>query len=557
MNKLEKNQLNKSEEVINSPEDAQAINDAKAIIENIDNNYLVKKKLKSDWKILVIVIIAFIFLAFLFSTIFALFRINKNTIVEGVFINNIDVSNLNFKEATAKVNEVFDKNLSKELTLKYGDYSTIITPAQLNASYDISAAVDSAYSIGRASNIFVNNYDILNSLLANTKIKASISFDSDLLNSLIKQINIDIPGAVVQPDYSIDGTTLKISNGKDGVVVDSQTLIENVLYAFCNIDSENAIIDIPVQKVSAKKINIEDIYKDIHKEAVDAYYTTNPYVVYPSATGIDFKISMEEAKNIVSTPQNEYSIPLKVLYPKVTTKQIGNEAFPDMLSDFSTSFVTSNYNRSTNIVLASNEINGFVLMPGETFSYNQVVGQRTPARGFKEAPAYLNGKVVQEYGGGICQVSSTLYNAVLYANLEIVDRANHAFKPSYVDPGLDATVSWGGPDFKFKNNRSYPIKILCNTDNKKLYIAIYSLKSNNDLKVELRADYLSTVPAQTVYQTDKSLSPGQTRVIQSASNGCKTATYKILYDANGNVVSNECISRDTYSPHNKIIAVGR
>lgn len=97
-------------------------------------------------------------------------------------------------------------------------------------------------------------------------------------------------------------------------------------------------------------------------------------------------------------------------------------------------------------------------MPGETFSYNQVVGQRTKAAGFKEAPAYLNGKVVQEYGGGICQVSSTLYNAVLYANLEITERTNHGFKPSYVKPGLDATVSWGGPDFKFTNNRNYPIK---------------------------------------------------------------------------------------------------
>src|SRR5574344_1927690 len=237
---------------------------------------------------------------------------------------------------------------------------------------------------------------------------------------------------------------------------------------------------------------------------------------------------MEEAKNIISSSQEEYSIPLKVLYPKVTTNQIGTEAFPDILSDFSTSFATSNYNRSTNIILASREINGFVLMPGETFSYNQVVGQRTSAAGFKEAPAYSSGKVVQEIGGGICQVSSTLYNAVLYSNLEIVERSNHAFKPSYVKPGLDATVSWGGPDFKFKNNRNYPIKIVCDTSGKNVHMYIYGLKMDSDCKVVLDAKYLSTVAAQTVYQTDSSLAPGETKVIQSASNGCKTATYKLL-----------------------------
>lgn len=172
--------------------------------------------------------------------------------------------------------------------------------------------------------------------------------------------------------------------------------------------------------------------------------------MYPSSNGVDFKISLDEAKEMLKTEQDEYSIPLKTLYPNVTTNQIGNEAFPDMLSSFSTSYTSSGYNRSTNIELAAKKLDGYVLMPGETASYNQIVGQRTKTAGFKEGAAYSNGKVVQEVGGGICQVSSTLYNAVLYANLEIVERYNHGFAPSYVKPGLDATVSWGGPDFKFK-----------------------------------------------------------------------------------------------------------
>ena len=178
------------------------------------------------------------------------------------------------------------------------------------------------------------------------------------------------------------------------------------------------------------------------------------------------------------------------------------------------------------------------------------------AAGFKEGAAYSNGKVVQEVGGGICQVSSTLYNAVLYANLEIVERYNHGFAPSYVKPGLDATVSWGGPDFKFKNNRNYPIRIRTNTSGKKVRIYIYGLKTDNDYKVVLDAQYVSSVPFTTTYQKDSSLASGQSKVIQSGSNGCKTVTYKYLYDKNGTLVSSECLSRDTYNPHNKIIAVG-
>lgn len=98
-------------------------------------------------------------------------------------------------------------------------------------------------------------------------------------------------------------------------------------------------------------------------------------------------------------------------------------------------------------------------MPGETFSYNQTVGERTIAAGYKEAGAYAGGKVVQDVGGGICQTSSTLYNAALLANLEIVDRSNHQFLTSYVDASRDATVAWGSIDFQFKNTRTYPIKI--------------------------------------------------------------------------------------------------
>ncbi len=497
----------------------------------------------------------FLILILLLSTVFSLININSTKILDGISIYGIDVSNLTVDEAKSKVYTLLNKHISQEISVTHLDFETKILPEQFNVKFDITSAVNEAYSLGRSGNVFENNYIILSILLKDANISPSISYDEDLLDSIIKGIGEQLPDRMLNSDYYIDGNNLIITSGKDGVLIDSYKFKKNILSLLAT-SSDTLVMEIPVTNAKTQSIDIEAIYKETYKEPVDAYYTTNPYVVYPSSNGVDFDISLDEAKTMLSTYQDKYIVPLKTLYPKVSTNQIGSEAFPDLLSQFSTSFSSSNYNRSTNIILSAEKINGTVLMPGETFSYNQVVGQRTKEAGFKEATAYLNGKVIQEYGGGICQVSSTLYNAVLYANLDITERYNHGFKPSYVKPGLDATVSWGGPDFKFTNNRNYPIRIVCDSSGKTLRIYIYGLKTDNDYTVELDAQYISTVYYKTTYTTDSSLASGESRIIQSGSNGCKTVTYKNLYDSNGSLVSSECISRDTYNPHNKIVAVG-
>ena len=223
--------------------------------------------------------------------------------------------------------------------------------------------------------------------------------------------------------------------------------------------------------------------------------------------------------------KEEYTIPLKILYPKVTTNMIGTEAFPDLLSSFSTNYNARDTDRTTNLKLATNKINGTVLMPGETFSYNQVVGARTIAAGYKEAPIYVQGQVVDGLGGGICQITSTLYNAVLYANLEIVERSNHQFVPSYVTASRDATVVYGSIDFKFKNNRNYPIKLICSVANGVASFQIFGLKTDNEYEVVISS-----------YETGRT------------SNAIYSEAYKILKQ-NGQVVDKQLLSRDVYKRH--------
>lgn len=542
----------KDEEII---EEQQIFNDAEEIITSACKDIEHQKKLKS-FLLLLIPLFIFAILVGILSTVFALINRDNETIFSGISVQGIDVSNLTIDEAKRKVSSIIGNHISEEISLQHNDFQTVILPEQFGVSFDVDSAVEQAYSIGKSDSLIKNNYTILSLLLKNYNISPSINYDEDLLNSLIDSINAQLPDRVVNSGYSIDGTNLIITSGKDGILISSSDLKDEILSFLNDISSKNETINIPVNNVGAEPINLDAIYKDIFKLPVDASYTTNPYVVYPSSNGLDFAISMEEAKAIISNQQDEYTIPLKITYPNVTTNQIGNEAFPDLLSQFSTSFTSSGYNRSNNIILSSAKLNGLVLMPGEEFSYNQAVGQRTKAAGFREAGAYSNGKVVQEVGGGICQVSSTLYNAVLYANLEIVERTNHYFNPGYVKAGLDATVSWGGPDFRFRNNRNYPIRIVTDTSGKKLKVYIYGLKTDDDCTVVLDPRYISSVPYKTTYQNDASLATGETRVISSGSNGCKTATYKYVYDKNGTLISSECISRDTYSPHNKVVAVG-
>ena len=201
---------------------------------------------------------------------------------------------------------------------------------------------------------------------------------------------------------------------------------------------------------------------------------------------------------------------------------IGTEAFPDLISEFSTKYSQSQKDRTTNLRLAAEKINGTVLMPGEVFSYNTVVGKRTIDAGYKEAKIYVNGEVVDGLGGGICQVSTTLYNAILYANLEIVERRNHQFVPSYAGAGLDATVVYGSIDFQFKNTRSYPIKIQCSVDKGICNFQIYGLKEETEYEVNVWANVISKTKTSKAYRQLK---------------------------LNGEVVSTELLSSDTYKVH--------
>lgn len=539
-----------------STDTEEVFEEAKQIIENnSDTTFKEPKKKHTKAIVITICILVFVLIIGVLSTIFALININSDKIISGISILGIDVSGLTQDEANTKIAENLNSRLETNLVFNHNGILYNVLPSQLECSYDITKAVNEAYSCGRNGNVFVNNFDILNTLINKVNINVDFSYNNDLYESVVSQMNANFEDGIKQSSYTIDGNNLIITSGKAGNVIKSEELRNLIIDKLTSVDYNTDSIEVPVEEVQPDGIDIDKIHSEIYKEATDAYYTTDPYAVYPSSNGLDFDISIDEAKQMVSTPQDTYTIPLKTLYPNVTTNEIGREAFPDLLATYSTSYASSNANRSTNIALAASKINGTVLMPGEEFSFNGTVGKRTASAGFKTATVYSNGQVTTDYGGGICQVSSTLYNSVLRANLEITNRVNHTFTVGYVPIGLDATVSWGAPDFKFKNSRNYPVKIVATTSNKRLTISVYGLKEDVEYEVELVSYKTGTVPYSTVYTTDSSLGKGKTKVVQSGSNGATSVAYKIL-KLNGQEVSRTLLSKDTYSPHNQIIARG-
>lgn len=501
----------------------------------------------------------FIIVILVFSVIFSLINIGNDKIIGKVSIMGIDVSNMTKEQATEVLKEIIHDKMSEELVLKKDDYETSINANQINAQFNTEEAVQKAYDIGRSGNIITNNYNILASIIWGNNIELQMNYEQESLDKKIDDISSKLPDGLVQNSYYIEDDELIIVKGKKGLVIKEDELENSVINEMKAVNKKYNILNIPTQEVEPDAIDIEKIRNEIYKEPQNASVSkdkeTGKTQVNTHVNGVDFDISIEEAKKIIAEDKEEYVIPLKIIVPDKTLSDLGEEAFPDKLSEYSTIFDSSNRNRSNNLAISAEKIDGTIIMPGETFSYNQTVGERTIAAGYKEAGAYAGGKVVQDVGGGICQTSSTLYNAALLANLEIVDRSNHQFLTSYVDASRDATVAWGSIDFQFKNTRTYPIKIEASAKNGVCEMAIYGIKEDKEYEVVIESEVLSYIPFTTKYENDDSLEEGEEVIEQSGYTGCTSEAYKIL-KLNGKVVSKTLLSKDTYDPMTRIIRRG-
>ena len=511
------------------------------------------KKIGENKTLLATIIFIIILVIMIFSVIFAILNINNNNILNGVKIEGIDVSGLSREEAKAKIETVYNAKKEEDIILKYNDFETTISQDILETNYDLDKAVNEAISLGKDGNIITNNYNILFALLGKKNIKVDMSINEERIKDEIENIQTNIPGTIIEPDYYVENDKLIITPGQEGIKISVDNLINRIKNTLKTSSSNQQYIEIPMDNVWPDKIDIEKIHDEIYKEVQDAYLTENPITIHPEVEGVNFDI--EEAKKILENDSEQYEIPLKITKPNVTMEQIGAEAFPNKISFYSTRYDGGDVNRSTNLELACEKINDVIVLPGETFSYNKTLGERSKAAGYKTAKVYENGEVVDGIGGGICQISSTLYNAVLKANLEIVERRNHQFITSYVEEGRDATVAYGVTDFKFKNSRKYAIKIKASASNGVATIEILGIKEEVEYQISFDTKTISTIPYTVKYIDDNTLKTGTEVVKQKGANGIVTETY-LIKSLNGQVVSNTLLSKDTYSAMQRIVLRG-
>ncbi|MDO4295461.1 MAG: VanW family protein, partial [bacterium] len=234
---------------------------------------------------------------------------------------------------------------------------------------------------------------------------------------------------------------------------------------------------------------------------------------------------------------------------KETQPEVSLEQAKEMYETIGTytTKTTSNKDRNTNISLAAEALNGRILKPGETFSMNEATGERTYEKGYRPAGAYVNGELVLEPGGGVCQLSSTLYNAVIFSGLKTTERYAHSYEPSYVTPGEDAMISYQGLDMKFVNTTDYSVGIKALFSNQTLTVSIVGVPILEDgVSISMESEKVSEIaPPEPNYVEDTTLQPGQEVVVKKAESGSKWVTY-LVKKKNGEVVSRELFHNSTY-----------
>lgn len=341
---------------------------------------------------------------------------------------------------------------------------------------------------------------------------------------------------------SYQGNTYEVDNlfekEIDAVLYDAYAPGANAEYTVAITDTESAASEI------AKTVS--DMWS---QPAVDASITG-----YNSETG-EFILSDSEPGYVVDVDQlsSDIASALDAGNYVTTIEAEGENSAPQFEKDdyqiigtYSTT-ATNNSNRNTNIQIACDTICGTILQPQEQFSYNTILGRRTADKGYKEAGAYSNGEHVLELGGGICQVSSTIYNATVFANLQIDQRTGHTYEPSYVTPGEDAAVSYSNPDFVFTNNTGATLGIKTTFKDRTIVATVFGVPTLEEgVKRYMRSEKIADVaPPEDKVVEDPSLLPGQTQVVSGPKNGSKWATYIIL-EKDGEVISEEYLHTTTY-----------
>ena len=531
-----------------------------------------------------------IFLLILFGIagggIYAGIRVSDSeTIFPNVSVGNIDVSGLTEAEALEKLQSSgWQERVDTKLTVKtYSDVTVEVDPKEAGTVLDTRDAASAAYQYGHDGNIVENLVCYVKSLAGSVDVNAeSTAINTAYITQQAELCQQELDAALGSDAYVVDkeNAELKIVKGQGSMKLDTNALKEQILAALSSGQTE---LEFTTLSRQPERPDLQAIYTELSAEPVDAKYTDDgTFSVIEETVGCRFDVAAANTLWDQAQPGETVSIPLSITYPEVTAEKLESQLYRDLLGIMTTDYTASVENRKNNVRLATSKIDGLIMYPGDEFSYNTVVGARTTEAGFLSAPAYSNGEVVEEIGGGACQVSSTLYSATLFANLEITDRTCHYFRVTYMQLGTDATVTipdeGNAIDFCFRNNRNYPIKIVgrCeeNEDGSscKVTFEIWGTLEEGDYEfVDFNNSNQYGWDNQWSYQVETEPTGefplAKIRLVtdlysatdEAVGRSCtRTLTYRVITDLDGNEISNECVNpllstggpaMDTYYNH--------
>ena len=403
-----------------------------------------------------------------------------------------------------------------------------VSLSELGVSVTPQEAAQAAWNAAHGGNFFVNGYHLIRSWFGETQAAVRWDLDAAQLSQRAESLSRELSRDPVDGAYRMEegkGDGFYVTKPADGRTIDRDKLARALHQAVTT-----RCLD-PIECVSTvtqgKALDLAAVEREIGGEGKNASYDRATGQVVEGRVGVTFDVAAAEKLVEQAQPGQELVIPARITYPTVTKAGLEKVLFRDVLGQY-TSYVSGTSDRIFNVRKAAGNISGSVVNSGENFSYNNAVGPTTKEAGFKIGTAYVGGKAVPSYGGGVCQVSSTLYYSALLANLKIVSRACHMYAQDYVPSGCDATVFWPYLDFVLQNNTDYPIKIVTYWYNNNVTVKIFGTKTDSSF-VKITSKTVSTTPWKTIYKEVDNLAPGAERVTQYPITGFTVQTLSLIH----------------------------
>lgn len=464
---------------------------------------------------------------------------------DNTYINNVNVAQIEIEQLKNKVKEIEEEELKKEVVFKTADKEIVLTYNDLNSKSDLEEIVSNIKN-NYSGNLLNRIKDYYSQKDLKKEYFLKIKVDEEKLREFVhNDFNfLETKGNV---SYSLQDSSLVVEIEKRKVLDYEYVLGElNKGETTITIATKDDVPEIVVEELSEF---LNKKAKNVNQQPKDATisFSGDELTVVEGYNGktLNVEKTIDKAKNSIAKGENLLPLVFDETEPKVKAEELRKKMnnIKTKIGSMTTSFASSSSGRATNVTLAAKALDGVVVAPGEILSFYDKVGSATVAKGYQIATVFSGGKAVDGIGGGMCQVSSTLYNAALYANLEIVERHNHGLPVGYVKPSLDATVSSGVLDLKIKNTSGGYIYVRTTVANRNLTIDIYGEEKKYD--VELTSNVLNYIEPTVEKTLNTNLTPGTEKVIEKGSRGYKSEAYRIVKQ-NGEVVKKEKLSTDTY-----------